>query len=682
MNSSIGFQENSNISPPSGPPVHRVLDALADRFGQDRRSDLPAAADAWTDEIESGLLALGYRVRWSSLVVDEARVLARRDLPVLTRAPDGSWWLLDDHVLGRTRATRLVDPESTRWLGASALRRRLGDRPLPWGSIEPLLPASAFSGDAPPLRRLLGLVRAERSDVGVIVLYAATAGAFALASPIAIQILINWLAFGALVQPIVGLGVVLLVCLTLGAAAAVMQRVVLETLERRIFVRIVADLSARLPRTRLSALDGVDGEELANRFFDVLTLQKAAGTLLLDGLTAALQVGVAVILLGLYHPSLLLFDLLLVAGTAVVLLPHLRPAVASALVESKKKYQVAGWIEELIRRPLAFRLAGGTALAEARADELTRKWLDARAAHFTVYLRQVVGVHALQVVANAGLLVACGALVLQGELTLGQLVAAEFVVATGLLGLVKFTDKLDTVYDLLAGIDKLGTLLDVPPEAQTGSTARPTHPGARVVARQISARELRPVSFELESGSRTAVLASAGGGKSTLAELVVGVRAADRGEIVLDGEVADRWAPETRYGDALLLRADTLIQSSVRHNLSLGRPVSDDVLWSALATVGLADRVRQLHDALDQPLGSNGSPFSTVEVRALLVCRALVLRPRLLVVDSCLDGLGREGRARLLPALCDRAAPWTLLLLTAEPEVARLADHTLTLERR
>jgi putative ABC transport system ATP-binding protein len=713
-----------------------------------------SAGDSWSRRLELGLGARGHRVRWTQALVADARALARPDLPVLAQGDDGSFWLLDDQLLGWTRATRLAGPFSTRWLSLRALERRIGEGSRPWASIEPILPASAMSGGASPARRLWGLVRAERGDVAVIVLYAATAGALALAAPIAIQVLINWLAFGALVQPIVGLGLVLIACLTLAAAAGVMQRIVLETLERRIFVRVVADLSARLPRAQLHALDGVDGEELANRFFDVLTLQKAAGTLLLDGVTSALQVIVAVVLLGLYHPWLLLFDLLLLSGMALVLAPHLRAAVDTAVVESKKKYRVAGWIEELTRRPLAFRLGGATALAERRADELAREWLVARSAHFGVYLRQVVGVHALHVLANGGLLVACGALVLRGELTLGQLVAAEFVVAAALLGIVKFTDKLDTVYDLLAGLDKVGALLDVPPELQRGSVTRPQVGGVRVSARGVSARQLRPVSFELEPGSRAAVLAAAGQGKSTLAELVVGVRAPESGRIELDEAPAERWAPDARYGDALLLRIDTLVLSSVRDNLALGRELPDEILWEALRRVGLADRIGELQDGLDQglgscippslatrwrkstarsastgsgaadfaagpgslgssfppslatrwrkstvraastgsgaadfaagpgSLGSSGSPLSSLEVRALLVARALVIRPRLLVVDGLLDGLGQRGRALLLPPLTEPAASWTLLLLTAEPEVARHTPHTLTLEIR
>ena len=101
----------------------------------------------------------------------------------------------------------------------------------------------------------------------------------------------------------------------------------------------------------------------------------------------------------------------------------------TAIYESKAKYRVAGWIEEIAQDPVLLQLAGAE-LAERRADELLHGYLQARSDHFRVFLRQFAGMQGIQVFLSVGLLFVCGWLVLEGELTLGQLVAAEFVVAS------------------------------------------------------------------------------------------------------------------------------------------------------------------------------------------------------------------------------------------------------------
>ena len=472
-----------------------------------------------------------------------------------------------------------------------------------------------------------------------------------------------------MLQPILILGGALALTLALAAGLQLLQRFGVETIERRLFVRTVADLAARLSRVRVSALDGLSGPELANRFFDVLTLQKAAGTLLLDGFTALLQVTVAVVVLGLYHPWLLVFDVVLLAGMVLVLFPLGRGAQRTAILESKAKYAVAAWIEEVARHPIVLR-QDGSELALNRADMLARTWLRTRSDHFRVFLRQFTGVQFLQVLMSALLLIASGALVLQGEITVGQLVAGEFIVATALLGFAKFADKLDTVYDLLAGVDKLGSLLDLPPERLDG-LAPHVEPGRGSHVEVEDAKlapELPVVSLSLPPGSRTTVLGGPGTGKSRLSSLVAGYRTPTTGVVRRDGLDIRQMRPSARYDGVVRICPRDLIGGSLRDNISLGRPgITDQLVWESLRAVGLQSVVEQLPRGLDTEIDGVGRPLSTAQGRALLVARAIVGTPRLLIVDGVLDGLPPELRGSLQELLIQDDAPWTLLLLTSNP---------------
>ena len=134
---------------------------------------------------------------------------------------------------------------------------------------------------ARPFTRLGQLLRPERRDIAAVVVFAVAVAVLSLATPIAAEGLVNTVAFGVLVGPVVVIALVLGGCLGLAAAVRAMQIYVAECLQRRLFVRVVADYAGRLPRAQLRAFDAAEGPELANRFFDVLTLQKAVALLLL-----------------------------------------------------------------------------------------------------------------------------------------------------------------------------------------------------------------------------------------------------------------------------------------------------------------------------------------------------------------------------------------------------------------
>src|SRR5690606_14793180 len=132
--------------------------------------------------------------------------------------------------------------------------------------------------------RLTRSLRLDARDIWVLLVFAVGVGILSLATPIAVALLVNSIAFGSLVQPLLVLSLMLFVCLAFMAGMHLIQTIVVELMQRRLFVRCVADLAYRLPRVRASALDRQYAPELVNRFLDVAIFQKSVATLLLDGL--------------------------------------------------------------------------------------------------------------------------------------------------------------------------------------------------------------------------------------------------------------------------------------------------------------------------------------------------------------------------------------------------------------
>lgn len=222
------------------------------------------------------------------------------------------------------------------------------------------------------LRRLLSL---ESKDIWAVVAFSIGAGLMALATPVAVQSLVNTIAFGMLLQPLVVLVLILLGCLTLNNVLIGFQIYVVEMMQRRIFVRLVGDIAGRLRKASLEAFDNGNAPELVNRFFDVITVQKSGANLLLDGLAYGLQTLIGMLLLAFYHPILLAFDLLLVLSILFIFFILGKRGVETAIEESRCKYAVAGWLEDLARNATLVKWANGQRFVAETTDRLARDYL-------------------------------------------------------------------------------------------------------------------------------------------------------------------------------------------------------------------------------------------------------------------------------------------------------------------
>ncbi len=670
----------------------------------------PTVSRAARQRLRQAAEVIGLQVLSRSLSVREALDTVEPEAPLAIFAvtPTGiaRWHLLAEARGGKGRLVRLAPDDTEAWLEADEIAQRIGatdaDVVVEWLFAQPTTPLAeaAAQGDLspahgeehhgpPPLARLLGLLRPEARDIWTVVVYAIGVGVLNLAVPITAMAVINTTALATLVQQLLVLCLALLVALGLAALMRVLQAVVVEYLQQRIFVRVVADLSYRLPRIDLKAFDRQHGPELVNRFFDVLTVQKASATLLLDGVTVVLQMAIGLILLAFYHQLLLGFDLVLLAGLLFIVFVLGRGAVNSAIRESRAKYVVAGWMEEMARHPVAFKLNGGPHFARERADLLARQYLLARQNHFGVVLRQVGFAHALQVLASTALLGLGGYLVIQGQLTLGQLVAAEIVVALVVASFTKLGKQLESYYDLLAAMDKLGHLTDLPLEREGGVVHHSRSKGAGVSIRNVSFSYsqghhtvLDGFTLSIEPGERVALLGPNGAGKSTLIDLLFGMRQPTHGHIEIDGMDLRDLRLESLREHIAVVKGIEIFEGSILDNVRMGREnLSVADVRQALEAVGLLDDILDLPDGLSTPLGTGGAPLSLGQAERLMLARAIVGSPRLLVLDEVLDDMDQEVRNQVLPAILGPAAHWTLVVVTHSQDVARLCGRQVRLAR-
>ncbi len=643
------------MSPSSGIPRNSLESAasllglaLADRgdscdhrrLAADLRQASAQAGDAnasdWTDWFLAASPASGLKCRKLTGLPEELEELALAGGIVLIQF-DGEWL-----TMGERGSVRSIDTDGKLRSDRSLAQCLSGSNAaMKSVVIEGGFPQSVADHHGPaPWRRLIKLLAPEWRDILTILIYSLVIALLTLATPIAVESLVNTVAFGRLVQPIVVLSVILFGFLSFSAALRALQTFVAEIVQRRLFARVASDLAWRLPRVDATATEGRNMPELVNRFFDVVTVQKVVSQFLLDGVGIVLTTLIGMSVLAFYHPWLLAFDIVLLIAIAIILLVLGYGAVGTSIQESKFKYATADTLEEIARCVHLFKGYGGSELALQHMDENVSGYLDARKKHFRVLLRQTLSSLMLQALASTVLLALGGWLVINGQLTLGQLVAAELIVTVIVSSVAKFGKHLESFYDVMASIDKLGYLYDLPVEPCVGAVSIPVD---RPFALKISGASTGgDPGLEALPGQSVAITGESQACGQIMDQLY-GLRTAESGDVQMSGiDIRDIRSDLLRR-DVALVREVEVLEGTIFDNISLGRAdVSHEQTWDAIRLVGLEQRINSLPLGIRCPLAVNGSPLSKTEVTRLIFARALAARPRLLLVDGALDALSDE----------------------------------------
>ncbi|GAB3290390.1 ATP-binding cassette domain-containing protein [Hymenobacter humi] len=541
-----------------------------------------------------------------------------------------------------------------------------------------------------PTQRLFRLLTAERRDIGYLYVYAALTGLISLTLPLGVQSVIGFVSSGAVSTSLVVLiGFIVLGTLLVGALQ-VMQVYLVEFIQQRLFARVALDFAVRLPRVRTESLDGQYLPELMNRLLDAPTLQKGLATLLIEFSAAALQILFGLLLLSFYHPIFIGFGVLLVALLALMIRVTGPKGLSTSLTESKYKYRVVAWLEDVARTVQTFRHPPRQEMALSRTDDLVEGYLVARQKHFSVLLTQYWGFVAFKTLITAALLIIGCWLLLSKQINIGQFVAAEIVIILTINAIEKVLLKLDVVYDALTSLDKIGHVLDLPvagPSSTTGLTLPTTTQGLKVELRHLGyayphARKpaVGDVSLTLQPGEHVGLTGFDGSGKTSLLRVLAGLLEGHTGLVAYDGLALQDLTPEAlglAVGDNIAHQ--NLFEGTILQNLTLEQAhlSPDDVAW-ALELVGLRDHVYAQPQGLGTPLGV-GTPLPDSTRQKLLLARALVRRPRLLLLDGFLPGVEPAERHRILRRLLDPTQPWTVLLASSDPRVLALCPRLVVL---
>jgi ABC-type multidrug transport system fused ATPase/permease subunit len=189
---------------------------------------------------------------------------------------------------------------------------------------------------------------------------------------------------------------------------------------------------------------------------------------------------------------------------------------------------------------------------------------------------------------------------------------------------------------------------------------------------------LDDVSMVLEPGERVALVGAAGYGTSTLMDILLGIRMPQAGTIRIDGVDVRDWAlPDLRRAVALV-RGQDLVEGSVFENVRFGRDyVTRQDVDRALDAVGLLEDLMRLPAALDTELMVGGRPLSSSQRSRLILARAIVGNPRLLLLDENLENLEPQTFSELTDFVFDSGNRWTLVVASRDLSILQRCDRSI-----
>lgn len=539
-----------------------------------------------------------------------------------------------------------------------------------------------------PFKRFINLLKLDKRDVYQIIFYAAFAGLVNLSLPLGIQAIINFIQSGQISVSWVVLILLVTVGVGFGGVLTIMQLRIVENLQQRIFVRSSFEFAFKMPLIKFKEMYSSYAPEKANRFFDTLMVQKGAAKLLLDFSTAFLQVGFGIILLALYHSFFMVIGLFFIVILYVIFKFSYTDGLQTSLKESKFKYKVASWLQEIARNRESFRKKSGFDYALERNDKYVTDYVNYREKHFSVMRKQYIHLIIFKVLVTAALLSVGGFLVIHHQMNIGQFVAAEIVIVLLINSVEKIIFGLDSFYDVLTSIEKIGEVTDLKTSC-VPNIAEKSETGINIETESVTyyypdsdKKALKNINLKIAQGEKIMLSGSNGAGKSTLLLLLSGLLEPEAGAVYITDNYMNRLDEDSYRAQAgTFLQADTLFDGTIRDNILFGNQDvnSEDVKW-ALDNVCLTPYIKTFPNGLETHIHPGGGQLSDSDVQKILLARSIVHRPNILFLEDPINKMDEETSSKIVDFLLSSENDWTVIVASKNDIWKDKCSRMITIE--
>ena len=543
----------------------------------------------------------------------------------------------------------------------------------------------------PDILNQLGLlVRLEQRMLGIIASYAVAIGLFMLCVPIAVQELVSTFSYAVEPRMILTLAVMVGSALTGVAAFRILQARAVETLQQRVYTRIAIAFTDTLPRLQEESLL----PQHANRFIEADLLTRALVAMVADLFNVAVVGTIAMSMLVLFHPYFLIYNVMLIGGFVVLLIAFGQEGFLITLQMSRLNYEIYHWIQNIALNLPHLRAAGHSPYLMQKTDALTKAYVRVRQRRSDLLTgRQYKAAALWQVVGHTGMIATAGLLVSAGQLTMGQFAAAELLAGGLLLNMDTLARRMGHMFFAFVSFREMSAFFSLPQDESSSKAVIPLRqfglPGIKITARNLafrypdSALLFEDFSLEVAAGEKVVVLCSSNTQKTALAKVLAGLLPPTTGVVRYnDMNLAEVSLASVDTCRSLMLDSHpTLLEGTIEDNLSLGRSSisHEDIQW-ALRFVELDEEIDRMPDGLTTMVIGHGKQFTLSQTLRLLLARAIVTRPYILILDGTLHSMIPSVREVILRRLCSKDEPWSVIFLSNDPDFKSYVDRRIILE--
>ena len=540
-----------------------------------------------------------------------------------------------------------------------------------------------------PLQRLINLLKLDKRDISQVFFYAIFAGLVSLSLPLGIQAIINLIQSGRVSVSWIVLVIIVIIGVALVGILSIMQLRITENLQQKIFVRSSFEFGYRLPKIKFEELYNQYPPEFANRFFDTITIQKGASKLLIDFSTALLQIVFGIILLSLYHPFFIFFGLILLFLLYIIFKFSFNSGISTSLKESKYKYKVVSWLQEIARNNFSFRKETSFEFALNKNNNLVSQYLDYREKHFEIIKRQYFQLIIFKVIITAGLLFIGGYLVLNQKMNIGQFVAAEIIILLVINSVEKIVVGLETLYDVLTAVEKIGQITDFQTETSQSLTNEICYNNISIEAENINykfpgstANVLNEISFKIENSEKILLDGDNGSGKTTLIRILSGLIQPTSGSFFINDDTYRKIdLQQYRSQIATIINGETPFEGTILENITFNNPAitQEDIKW-AIESVKLGSFIKSLPKGLETKIFPEGKQLSSSNAQKILLARSIVNKPKILFYEDALDRMDADVAKEVIDFLTSSENKWTLIVSSKNPYWKEKCTRKITME--
>lgn len=532
-----------------------------------------------------------------------------------------------------------------------------------------------------PFERLMSLLKTEKKDIKYIYFFAILIAIINLALPLGVQSIVGLISGGLLLESVIILIAMVIIATGLSGYLQIQQLKMVEILLQRVFTNVTFEFAWRLPKIKSEILLKNYTPDMVNRFFDVLTIQKSLPKILIDFTAAIIQISFGLLLLSFYHPIFIGFGIVLIVIIVIIFYTTGKKALETSISESKYKYKVAYWLQEIGRNINAFKSAGNSNLPIQKADHLLTNYINYRNKHFKILLKQFTSIVSFKTLITASLLILGSFLVVNRQINLGQFVAAELIIVLIINSVEKLISTIEVFYDLLTAFDKIGQVTDLETESNVGRELHDLDIDQKfkLKTNQLSYKYpgaknyiLNNIDFEINKGEHICITGFGDSGKTTLVKILAGMYSNYEGSILLN-EVSLRDLNIDAYrniiGDNLL--QDEIFEGTIEDNIMMGRnSIEFKEVIKALKIVGLTDFIAQLTEGLQSNLLSAGTNYPKSIIQKILLARSIVQKPKLLIIDDFFYNMNQKENSLLLDYIFENK-DWALIIVTSQDSIMK-----------